>query len=207
MNSKRLNVNLEDSDEKKNLFSELRYKIWEWWHFTFLKTWPFSGIMGIKYNLENGIRNHIRWFKTIWNDRDWDGSYILTILIKKIELQRETLINNNIVHPDELKAMDEEMSKCLDLLRKVNDEWKNYEEPFIDQHDKKWGKRDFEFIPVEKSDNFSVEMRYINELTEEEKEQERLEYREGMEKARHQRELDLSEAMQIIARHVDEWWD
>ena len=94
--------------------------------------------MDWKYDIENGIRNLILWSPTIWRDRNWDGSYILTILIKKIELQRECIINNNIVHSDELKVMDDDMSRCLALLKKVNDEWENYEKPFIDQHEKKW---------------------------------------------------------------------
>lgn len=207
MDSKRLNVNLEEKEEKETWISRTRYKVWEWWYFTVLKTWPLSVIMDWKYDIENGIRNLILWTPTIWRDRNWDGSYILTILIKKIELQRECIINNNIVHPDELKVMDDDMSRCLALLKKVNDEWENYEKPFIDQHEKKWGERDFEFVPLENSDNFSMEMKYSRDLTEEEREQERAEYLEGMNKARHQRKLDLAEAMQIITCHVDEWWD
>ena len=103
--------------------------------------------------------------------------------------------------------MDDDMSRCLALLKKVNDEWENYEKPFMDQHEKKWGEIDFEFVPIENSDNFSMEMKYARDLTEEERKQERAEYLEGMNKARHQRELDLAEAMEIISRRVDEWWD
>jgi len=207
MNSKRLNTDFVNKEEKESRFSKIRYRIREWWYFTVLRTWPLSVIMDWKYNIENGIRNLVRWTPTIWKDRDWDGSYILTILIKKIELQRETLINNKFVHPDELKVMDDDMSRCLALLKKANDEWGNYEEPFIDQHEQKWGGRDFDFIPIKDSDSFELDMKYRRELTDEEKEQERNEYWDGINKAKHQRELDLSEAMQIISRHIDEWWD
>ena len=117
MDSKRLNVNPREKEEKETWISRTRCKVWEWWYFTVLKTWPLSVIMDWKYDIENGIRNLILWAPTIWRDRNWDGSYILTILIKKIELQRECIINNNIVHSDELKVMDDDMSRCLALLK------------------------------------------------------------------------------------------
>jgi hypothetical protein len=204
MNSKRLNIEFDPEEEKDD---GLLYEIREWWNMKFLRMWPLRVIMDWKYNIQHGVRNLIRWAPIIWKDRDWCGSYILEILIKKIELQRETIINNKIVHPDELKVMDEDMSRCLDLLKKANDEWSNYEEPFVDQHDKKWGKRDFDFVPIEDKDLFEMKLNYEKDLTDEEKEQERKEFSEGFEKARRERERDLAEAMEIIARHVDEWWD
>ena len=208
MNSKRLNIEFDPEEESEDGYiSGFVYKIREWWNMKFLRTWPLSVIMDWKYNIQNGVRNIIRWTPTIWKDGDWDGSYILTILIKKIELQRETIINSKIVHQDELKVMDGDMSKCLELLKKANDEWGYYEEPFIDQHDKKWGKRGFDFVPIEDKDLFEMKLNYERDLTDEEKEQERKEFSEGLEKARRERERDLAEAMGIIARHVDEWWD
>jgi hypothetical protein len=208
MNSKRLNIEFDPEEESEDGYiSGFVYKIREWWNMKFLRTWPLSVIMDWKYNIQNGVRNLIRWMPTIWKDRDWDGSYILTILIKKIELQRETIINNKIVHQDELKVMDGDMSKCLELLKKANDEWGNYEEPLVDQHDKKWGKREFDFVPIEDKNLFEMKLNYERDLTDEEKEQERKDFSEGLEKARRERERDLAEAMGIIARHVDEWWD
>lgn len=208
MNSKRLNIEFDPEEESEDGYiSGFVYKIREWWNMKFLRTWPLSVIMDWKYNIQNGVRNLIRWMPTIWKDRDWDGSYILTILIKKIELQRETIINNKIVHQDELKVMEGDMSKCLELLKKANDEWGNYEEPLVDQHDKKWGKREFDFVPIEDKNLFEMKLNYERDLTDEEKEQERKDFSEGLEKARRERERDLAEAMGIIARHVDEWWD
>ena len=206
MNIKRLNINSDDLSVNKSGMRNIIGKLHEW-YFTVLKKWPLSVIMDLKYDIENGIRNLILWTPTIWKDRNWDGYYILTILIKKIELQRECIMKNNIIHPDELKVMDDDMSRCLSLLKKVNDEWENYEKPFIDEHDKKWGKRNFEFAPVEGTNNFSMEIRNSRDLSDADKEQERKEYLDGMSNAGEQRKKDLKEAMNIIASHVDEWWD
>jgi hypothetical protein len=45
----------------------------------------------IRYFL-TGCRNLIKWAPTIYHDRGWDGNYILYILQKKIEYQREYLL-------------------------------------------------------------------------------------------------------------------
>ena len=39
-----------------------------------------------------GCKNVIRWCPTIFKDRDWDNWYILNILQKKIEFQKEMLV-------------------------------------------------------------------------------------------------------------------
>lgn len=207
MDIKRLNINSDDLSVNKSRMRNIIENLREWWYFTVLKKWPLSAIMDLKYDIENGIRNLILWAPTIWKDRNWDGYYILTILIKKIELQRECIMKNNIIHPEELKVMDDDMSRCISLLKKVNDGWENYKKPFIDEHDKKWGKTNFEFVPVEETNNFSMEIRNSRDLSDADKEQERKEYLDGMSKAEEQRKKDLKEAMNIIASHVDEWWD
>ena len=48
----------------------------------------------IRYFL-TGCRNLIKWAPTIYHDRGWDGNYILYILQKKIEYQREYLVSEN----------------------------------------------------------------------------------------------------------------
>jgi hypothetical protein len=46
-------------------------------------------------NVYDGICNIIRWAPTVYKDRDWDEYYILQILKKKIEFQREYLVDGN----------------------------------------------------------------------------------------------------------------
>jgi len=65
--------------------------------------------------------NLIKWFPTIWNDRDWDDSFILKILQKKIEFQRKELVNSNRHMRIELDNRD--MTLALNLLERVNEEY------------------------------------------------------------------------------------
>ena len=68
-----------------------------------------------------GCHNLIKWFPTIWNDRDWDGHYILKILQKKIEFQRKELVNANRHTRIELDNRD--MTLALNLLERVKEEY------------------------------------------------------------------------------------
>jgi hypothetical protein len=73
----------------------------------------------IRYFLE-GVRNIIRWIPTLYHDRDWDGSYILKILQKKIEHQRKELVNAN--RHTEVERDNRYMTLALNLLERVREE-------------------------------------------------------------------------------------
>ena len=65
--------------------------------------------------------NLIKWFPTIWNDRDWDGHYILKILQKKIEFQRKELVNAN--RHTRIESDNRDMTLALNLLERVREEY------------------------------------------------------------------------------------
>lgn len=73
----------------------------------------------IRYFL-TGCRNLIKWAPTIYHDRDWDGNYILKILQKKIEYQREELVNANRHMRIDIDNRD--MTLVLNLIERVRDE-------------------------------------------------------------------------------------
>ena len=72
-------------------------------------------------NFLTSCNNIIKWFPTIWNDRDWDDSFILKILQKKIEFQRKELVNANRHTRIELDNRD--MTLTLNLLERVREEY------------------------------------------------------------------------------------
>lgn len=68
-----------------------------------------------------GCNNLVKWFPTIWNDRDWDGHYILKILQKKIEFQRKELVNAN--RHTRIESDNRDMTLALNLLERVREEY------------------------------------------------------------------------------------
>ena len=78
----------------------------------------------IKYFLE-GVKNIVRWIPTLYHDRDWDGSYILKILQKKIEHQRKELVNAN--RHTRIESDNRDMTLALNLLERVKEEYYSLE--------------------------------------------------------------------------------
>jgi len=68
----------------------------------------------------DGVTNIIRWIPTLYKDRDWDDYYILAILRKKIEHQREYLVKANR-HTD-IERDNRYMTLALNLLERMIEE-------------------------------------------------------------------------------------
>lgn len=73
----------------------------------------------IRYFL-TGCRNLIKWDPTIYHDRGWDGNYILYILQKKIEYQREYLVSEN--RHTRIDIDNRDMTLVLNLIERVREE-------------------------------------------------------------------------------------
>jgi hypothetical protein len=92
----------------------------------------------IRYFL-TGVKNIFRWAPTLYKDKDWDSWYIYNILQKKIEYQRQEIINANR-HTD-IDRDNRDMTIALNLLERVKDDYYGMEH--VD-----YSKTEFDFIPV-----------------------------------------------------------
>ena len=102
-----------------------------------------------------GIKNIFRWMPTLYQDKDWDDWYILTILQKKIEFQRKEIIYANR-HID-VDRDNRDMTIVLNLIEIVKDEFYNTE--YLDYEESK-----FRFEPVEgDGELYSMEEDVISE--------------------------------------------
>jgi hypothetical protein len=91
-----------------------------------------------------GIKNIFRWIPTLYQDRDWDSWHIYTILQKKIEYQRQEIINAN--RHTEIDRDNRDMTIALNLLERVKEEYYGME-------DFNYSETEFDFIPVEDNPN------------------------------------------------------
>jgi len=102
-----------------------------------------------------GVKNIFRWIPTLYNDKDWDDWYILTILQKKVEFQRKEIIYANR-HID-VDRDNRDMTIVLNLIERVKDEFYNTE--YLD-----YEKSNFRFEPVEDNENLrSLEVDVLSE--------------------------------------------
>jgi hypothetical protein len=92
--------------------------------------WKFEGRYYHK-DFVNGIKNLIRWFPTIWKDRDWDDHFIWEIMMKKITFQAD-YIGKRDFHT-RAKRDAEIMMTCVRLMGKVREEY--YHMEYMDYHE------------------------------------------------------------------------
>jgi len=153
------------------------------------------------------IKNVYRWIPTIWRDDDYDDHFIVEILIKKLEHTRDFFLSDR-THIARAKEVAEEIQEAIDRLHMTRDSWEFYEEPAIDDIDKKWGKTTFEFIPLEGSPGLNEMISKTEKaVTPEDKEQYSEDFRVAMKTARKEYIKDKKEAYKFIAKHIDGWWD
>lgn len=106
----------------------------------------------------NGLQNICRWWSVIWKDRHWDDHYIFEILRRKIELQREYLVNSN--RHTRIPTDNRDMTNVLNLIDRVKEEY--YSVEYLD-----YVKYKFDFIPTEDQhegeDTFTMEQTIVSE--------------------------------------------
>jgi hypothetical protein len=71
------------------------------------------------------IKNLIRWFPIIWNDRDWDHHYIFDILKTKLQHQAEYIGKKD--RHTRAKYDAERMMLCVRLIEKIQQEYYSLE--------------------------------------------------------------------------------
>lgn len=157
------------------------------------------------------VRNVLRWLPTIWNDRDWDDSYITEILIRKLEFTRDFYLSDK-PYSSEAKRTADEIQEAITRLHQTKDSWEFYEDPAMEQLQQKWGLTAFSFEPYIHDKNGNVltyEMKSKVEKvnTEEEEEQYNKEFRAAMKQVREQYMKDKIKAYKFIAKNIDKWWD
>jgi len=174
-------------------------KISEKFEDLYYKIERISPIRNIKY----GIKNLIKWFVVIWNDRNWDFFFIWVILHKKLELM-EKEIRNNGHHVNHIRDA-EQIKLCVNLLKRLIDD--DYHENVFKNHDKKWGQSHMKWEPTKDPELTSLHIIRDNANTDEEKEQETKEFRILGSKVEQLKQQDINYLFDYMKKHIQCWWD
>ena len=136
------------------------------------------------YDIRYGVRNFFKWFKIVWQDRDWDDYYIFRVLLFKIRNTRILIDKNQTFEGCEIEV--EKMKRCELLIQRLIDD--NYaEEAGYDP------KRNF-------IERISVGS-YI--ASEQPKEELSLIFATAYKN----REVEKKELFDILCNHIERWWD
>ena len=93
-------------------YNEWYWRLYRWFRWEFKYQHKY-----IKY----GVKNLYKWFRVIWNDRDWDHYYIFEVLKFKLEKQANHLAENGFHNNAQRDA--ELMMTCVRLIDKLQNEY------------------------------------------------------------------------------------
>jgi len=89
-------------------------------------------------NFITGISNIISWIPLLYKDRPWDNYYLNLMIIKKIEIMRNSFIECK--HHNHSKKKLRGMSKAINALKRIS--LNGYSDKLWDDYFKKWGGMD-----------------------------------------------------------------
>jgi hypothetical protein len=172
--------------------------------------WKYEGRYYHKDFIQ-GIKNLWKWFPTIWKDRDWDHSFIYTILAKKIENQAKC-IGSNDRHMSAARDV-EIMLLCVRLIKIQQEDLYGME--YMDYINK-----EYEFVPTDETKKwYTIEDTVIEDNLDEyfkkypkaykkitsgeEKDRQLI----AMEIAEHNQQKSHKLLFKILEEHLESWWD
>jgi hypothetical protein len=166
----------------------------------------------IRYFL-TGVKNIFRWIPTLYKDKDWDPWYIYNVLQKKIEYQRQEIINAN--RHTEIDKDNRDMTIVLNLLERIKEDY--YTTEYLDYDETK-----YDFIPVKDNPNLKEMVKIIlsetyDEFLKKYPSSVRKVLREkgkDLEKdvlchyvARHNQEKARKLLFKLLEQKIERWWD
>ena len=102
----------QEERESRNPFRTVIDRIYLWWD---------NEAQFYPKDFKRGIENLWYWLPVIWEDRNWDDSFIFTILSHKLKAQ-STYIGGRGIHVSAERDA-EIMMTCVRLIEKVKDEY------------------------------------------------------------------------------------
>ena len=92
-----------------------------WWHISLTF-----------YQLKQGVINLVKWFPIIWNDREFEYSFLLKIMSHKMKLMSEMhRKDGNSLHHEEYAK---QLAECARLAKRLSME--DYDGETLDEDDK-----------------------------------------------------------------------
>ena len=144
-------------------------------------------------NIRIGIKNLYRWFPIIWNDRDWDHNFFFEIMRFKLK-NMENFFRYYGCHLVAEKDADK-MKVCIILLDRLIED--RYFDNAFKPHDKKWGESKMRL-----ENNGKLEIDYPNVKTDEDKINQNIDFKKGINLEGYLIKQDLKYSFNILEKNI-----
>lgn len=154
-------------------------------------------IKKIYLDIKYGITNLIKWFPTIWSDRDWDYAFLMIILNKKLKSMSDLHYKHGHAEKSSRIALD--LLVASNLANRIAKE--NYVNEAFKGREKLFDKSKMDFVPL--NDGSGNSRLVFSGLSDEE----RKEKRELLLLADKLEERDINTLFNMMKNDLLEWWD
>jgi len=188
----------------KDFPERTKSKLYKWWLESPIGDWYYRVTWKYFGKPLQDVKKMWSWYWNVFRfDYDFDGHSLFAIIEYKLKRIQKVLQNGHAVQePKDMKAL----KLAIKLAGRLKDD--DYDEPFWNRHDRKWGESKHWFEPCnDGTGNSYWHSSRPNANTPEEKEQEsqeHLAYRYASEAKRNREEKQL---YSILQNHLRVWWD
>jgi len=164
----------------------------------------FSKIYFKIKHFNNWIVKSIQYSIFLWNDYDWDWSYIFTLFQYKLKRTRVCIEKSTTMNESYQKRIVKQLKYSEFLLERIiKDEYIN---SLMNKHKQKWGEHIMWFTPCENGMR-QLHQTYKRIVTEEDKMQERQDFLNMMNEEERLKAKDVERLFRHIEKYYRYWWD
>jgi hypothetical protein len=186
-------------DKKKR--SKLRNLLHQCVHKFFMFT-IFYPVESFFSRTKERISRSYRWARFMWLNYDFDSAYIYSVMSFKMKSLYDVLENGHAVQePEDMAALKEATAICDRLFEG------NYEDKYLTEHDKKWGKLRTRFVPQKDGKGSLMKSSRKGVKNKRQSNQERKEFMKCWENGEHDRKSDIDRLAEIFKNYSPKWWD
>lgn len=149
------------------------------------------------------IAEVVLFIPVIWNLYTWDFTGLFAVLehwLSRMRKEQEKDIwhSNNHIHANNIRI-------CEILCQRLRCE--NYDEAFFEEHDKRWGKAKYTFVPSDTHKDCRVMKSHrTNIITDRDRILERKEFRAIIDHAEKLWQQDITYLFKMLRKNVRKWW-
>jgi hypothetical protein len=178
----------------------VKQKLYDWWKYdSIVHHFLVTRFVDPYYETKQGIKNIIKWFPVIWEDRDYDHDYIYSVLLFKLKKQRDYIAKREW-HKDTV----DEMSLVISELEKSRED---YTSEAIKGHEAQWGEFKYELVKSEFADCSELVDTREKHMTEAEYADMQEDFRNRFRLSRIRYDRDRINAFTLLGKHIPNWWD
>lgn len=140
--------------ENRTFYQKLKDKI----YFKWLRIYEF-----FYYDFIRGIKNLIKWFTIIWEDREYDYVFLYKVLIFKLENMYSSMSKFSIENDEDLKLRLSKLSLLIKLLKKISEE--EYSMEYYDYYKSTFNLKESKLVIEEEGPYYLLESKiYFDDL-------------------------------------------